>query len=185
MEFFLCDIGDLGNPDGVVDQECFNQYPLTRAPNAKDASAIDPNFPGRYYVDPPCRADDEVDQNVTDNFPEGAYNVKMRYTLPDIECEHCVLQMHYRESPKCLFLSSALKLPLALFTRVRALDAGRFLVDGNALRSFNRLTLLRQHNPCGRLHAHIIFSTHGDCIYYRFSVGFSEPLVLPPNSRPQ
>ena len=103
MEVFLCDIGDLDDPDGVVDQECFNKYPLTRAYNAEDASTIDPNFPGRYYVDPPCRAD-EVEQDVSNNIPANPYNIKMRYTLPDIECEHCVLQLHYRESLPSWFL---------------------------------------------------------------------------------
>eukprot|EP00903_Cladosiphon_okamuranus_P006095 g6005.t1 len=100
MEFFLCDTEDLVNPNGVVTQNCLNKYPLTRAYNRNDASAIDPNFPGRYYVDPPCRAD-EVDQDVSDNFPDGSYNIKMRYKLPDIECTHCVLQMHYLTGNRC------------------------------------------------------------------------------------
>ena len=98
IEFSLCDIGDLDDPDGEVDQECFNKYPLNRAYNKEDASAIDPDFSGRYHVDPPCRAD-EVEQDVSDNFPEASYNIKIRYTLPDIECELCVvLQMRYCES---------------------------------------------------------------------------------------
>lgn len=94
FEFRLCDVSS--DPDSVVTQECLNEYQLTRASNYNDASAIDPNYPGRYYLDPPCRAD-EVEQNVSDELPDGSYNVKMRYKLPDIECEHCVLQMHYRE----------------------------------------------------------------------------------------
>ena len=92
----MCDTKDLDDPDGVVTQECLNKYPLTRVYNANDASTIDPNYPGRYYTDPPCRKD-EVEQNVSDNIPANPYNVKMRYRLPDIECDHCVLQMHYRE----------------------------------------------------------------------------------------
>ncbi len=89
-------MNDLDDPDGVVTQECLNKYPLTREYNADDASVIDPNYPGRYYTDPPCRKD-EVEQNVSENIPANPYNVKMRYRLPDIECDHCVLQMHYRE----------------------------------------------------------------------------------------
>ena len=90
-----------------MDQECLNKYPLTRAYNASDASVIDPNYPGRYYTDPPCRAA-EVEQHVSNNFGSsylwngvayGTYTIKMRYKLPDIECEHCVLQMHRREYP--------------------------------------------------------------------------------------
>ncbi len=101
FEFFLCDINDLDDPDGVVTQECLNKYPLTRAPDAPGANAsspIDPDYPGRYYVDPPCRKV-EVGQNVSANMPDAAYSVKMPYLLPNIECEHCVLQMHYRKFP--------------------------------------------------------------------------------------
>lgn len=32
---------DLDNPDGLVDQECFNKYPPTRAYNINDGSTID------------------------------------------------------------------------------------------------------------------------------------------------
>lgn len=84
-----------------MDQECFNKHPLTRAFNAGDASTIDPDYPGRYYLDPPCRVD-EVEQHVSSNFDDDdyeTYTVKMRYMLPDIECEHCVLQMRWRECP--------------------------------------------------------------------------------------
>lgn len=97
FEYFICDTQDLDDPDGVVDQECLNKHPLNRAYNKNDASTIDPNYPGRYYLDPPCRRD-EVEQNVSNKFgAEGSQSVKMRYTLPDIECEHCVLQMHWCE----------------------------------------------------------------------------------------
>ncbi|CAM9926078.1 unnamed protein product, partial [Hapterophycus canaliculatus] len=81
-------------------QECFNRYPLTRAPDANAASPIDPNYPGRYYPDPPCRKD-ETEQNVSEWVPADPYNVRMRYLLPDIECEHCVLQMHYMSGDRC------------------------------------------------------------------------------------
>ena len=99
MEFFVCDANDLEDPDGVVTQECFNKHPLNRAPYTGTGSPIDPNYPGRYHVDPPCRKEEEVEQNITDIYrdSEEPYNIKMSYVLPDIECEHCVLQMHYRE----------------------------------------------------------------------------------------
>lgn len=99
MEFFLCDVEDLDDPDGVVTQECLNKHPLSRAPDIGSGSPIDPSYPGRYYLDPPCRRD-EVAQNISSNFMSDsyeAYNVKMRYVFPDIECEHCVLQTHYGE----------------------------------------------------------------------------------------
>ncbi|CAM9871103.1 unnamed protein product, partial [Scytosiphon promiscuus] len=100
LEFFICDTADLDDPDDVVTQECFNKYPLTRTPDANAASPIDPDYPGRYYMDPPCRKD-EVEQNVGVWVPQDPYNVRMRYLLPDIECEHCVLQMHYMSGDRC------------------------------------------------------------------------------------
>lgn len=84
------------DPDGVVTQECLNKHPLTRATDDGDASPIDPNFPGRYYIDPECR-ENETFQDLPPEAPEG-YNIRMRYVLPDIECDHCVMQMVYCES---------------------------------------------------------------------------------------
>ncbi|CAM9630656.1 unnamed protein product [Hapterophycus canaliculatus] len=96
LEFFICDTADLDDPDDVVTQECFNKYPLTRFPDPNAASPIDPKYPGRYYMDPPCRKD-ETEKNVGAWVPQDPYNVRMRYLLPDITCTHCVLQMHYGE----------------------------------------------------------------------------------------
>lgn len=95
MEFFICDTADLEDPDGVVTQECLNKYPLTRAPGDGVNSPIDPNHPGRYYVDPPCR------ENETEQYPEeeywragGGYTMTMNYQLPSgLTCDRCVLQM--------------------------------------------------------------------------------------------
>lgn len=103
MEFFLCDVQDLEDPDGVVTQECLNKHPLDRAPDAGDGSPIDLAYLGRYYMDPPCRKD-EVEQDVSSNFHDSTYTVRMRYLLPDIECEHCVMQMHYSEYCSSRFL---------------------------------------------------------------------------------
>lgn len=84
----------MADPDGLPTQECFNKHPLTRSPDDGGASPIDPNYPGRYYVDPECRAGEtEQDENTVEG-----YNIKMRYDLPeDLECDHCILQMVYCE----------------------------------------------------------------------------------------
>ena len=88
---------------GVPTQECFNRYPLTRAADDNLNSPIDPDYPGRYYVAPPCVAYETgqgINQNVDyDNGDDyERYDVKVRYNLPeDLECTHCILQMHYCE----------------------------------------------------------------------------------------
>lgn len=147
FEFFLCDTQDLDDPDGAVDQECFNKNPLTRAYNASDASIIDPNYEGRYHLDPPCRAAGEIEQNVSSNFdstreydgvPYGTYTVKMRYMLPDVECEHCVLQMRWRESP-CddvsgwSYLETFVRDTTTMFGWVSSAPRRRLIVDSNVL----------------------------------------------------
>eukprot|EP00752_Nemacystus_decipiens_P004741 g4320.t1 len=104
FEFFICDVNDLNDPDGVVTQECLNKHPLTRSPDTGSGSPIDPNYSGRYYVDPPCRQEEEVEQNVSENFVGeefDAHTIKMRYVLPEIVCDHCVLQMHYLTGHRC------------------------------------------------------------------------------------
>ena len=98
LEFFICNADDLRDgPDGVVTQGCFNMHPLDRADDDGDASPIDPNYKGRYYVDPPCVAS-ERDQSMV----PGAYAgdvVTARYQLPEgLTCERCVVQMVYCES---------------------------------------------------------------------------------------
>ncbi|CAN0012502.1 unnamed protein product, partial [Hapterophycus canaliculatus] len=100
LEFFLCDTSDLADPDGVVTQECLNKYPLTRAEGDGVNSPIDPNFPGRYYADPPCR-ENETDQEY-DWRAGGGYVLTMNYQLPeDLVCDRCVLQMWYFTGHKC------------------------------------------------------------------------------------
>lgn len=83
------------DPDGVLTQGCLNKHPLTRAAGDSVNSPIDPDFPGRYYVDPKCRAE-EVDQTKPDGAEDGQV-MHMRYQLPDITCERCILQMIYCE----------------------------------------------------------------------------------------
>ncbi|CAM9090943.1 unnamed protein product, partial [Laminaria digitata] len=102
IEFFLCCTSDMKNPSGVVTQSCFNKYPLDRAEDDSFNSPVDPNYPGRYYIDPPCRKD-ETDQ--TRPKLEGVLNdghvTHMRYKLPDISCDHAVLQMAYHSGKGC------------------------------------------------------------------------------------
>lgn len=91
----------------MVTQECFNKYPLTRAPGDgvdRGNSPIDPNHPGRYYADPPCR-ENETEQYEEEEYwrAAGGYVMTMNYQLPvDLTCERCVLQMWYCEC--CLSL---------------------------------------------------------------------------------
>lgn len=97
LEFFICNAADLAaGEDSVVTQECFNKYPLTRAADDGDASPIDPNYPGRYYVDPPCR-EDETDQTKLPGAEKGPVNTA-RYQLPEgLVCDRCTIQMIYCE----------------------------------------------------------------------------------------
>lgn len=85
--------------NSVPTQECFNQHPLNRAPGDDVNSPIDPDYPGRYYVDPPCRGNGSSPEVFQKRPPlsMGGYNMRMTYVLPDIECDHCVMQMVYRE----------------------------------------------------------------------------------------
>lgn len=98
IEMFICNADDLpGGPDGVVTQGCFNMYPLDRDPSDGDASPIDPNHPGRYFVDPPCRAA-ETDQSMPNGAQPGDV-VTGRFTLPaGLTCDRCILQMVYCKS---------------------------------------------------------------------------------------
>ncbi|CAM9420102.1 unnamed protein product [Ectocarpus sp. 6 AP-2014] len=100
LEFFICDTQDLDDPDDVATQECFNKYPLTRSEGDGVNSPIDPNYPGRYYADPPCR-ENETEQDY-DWRAGGGYVMTMNYDLPEnLVCEHCVLQMWYYTGHKC------------------------------------------------------------------------------------
>ncbi|CAM9761192.1 unnamed protein product [Ectocarpus fasciculatus] len=101
LEFFICNADEMEDPDGIPTQECFNEYPLTRAEGDDYNSPIDPDFPGRYYVDPTCRAEEgEVDQTKPEDAISGE-NMIMRYVLPDIECSHCIMQMVYHTGKTC------------------------------------------------------------------------------------
>ncbi|CAN0389856.1 unnamed protein product, partial [Ectocarpus fasciculatus] len=96
LEFFICNSADLYyGPTSKANQECFNMNPLTRAEGDDINSPIDPAYPGRYYVNPPCHAT-EHPEDLPDGAQEG-YVINMQYQLPEgLTCDHCVLQMvHY------------------------------------------------------------------------------------------
>lgn len=97
LEFFICNGEDLsGGPDSVVTQGCFNMHPLTRASDDGKASPIDPDYPGRYYVDPPCQQF-ETDQSMPAGAEPGPV-VTARYQLPEgLTCDRCIVQMVYCE----------------------------------------------------------------------------------------
>eukprot|EP00903_Cladosiphon_okamuranus_P005740 g5696.t1 len=106
VEMSICDTSDENlNPGGVPTQECFNQYPLIRDPD-DDSSPIDPNYPGRYYVQPRCRSNETdqdhglYDERMHDIY--GAYSMLMKYKLPEgLTCDQCVVQMHYLTGHVC------------------------------------------------------------------------------------
>lgn len=90
VEFFLCNADSLGE-GGVVTQECFNKYPLSRSTTVDSVRHIDPEHPGRYFMDPSC---------VSDQSGGGATAV---YDLPDgLSCERCVVQMIYYTGNSCM-----------------------------------------------------------------------------------
>lgn len=97
MEFFICNSNDQSDPDGVPTQSCFNKHPLTRTPGGDNESPIDPSYPGRYFVDPECRAS-ETNQDMPEGASVDGYVIHMKYDLPkDLTCERCILQMIYCE----------------------------------------------------------------------------------------
>eukprot|EP00752_Nemacystus_decipiens_P011645 g10338.t1 len=104
LELFLCDSDELADPNGVVTQSCFNMNPLDRADDDGDASRIDPNHRGRYYVDPACRAEDgtdPTDQTKVEGATDG-HVVTGRFKLPSgLTCSRCIVQMVYYTGNSC------------------------------------------------------------------------------------
>ncbi|CAM9309077.1 unnamed protein product [Ectocarpus sp. 8 AP-2014] len=100
VEFFICNADEMEDPDGIANQECFNNYPLTRAEGDDENSPIDPNYPGRYYVDPKCR-EGETDQTKPEGAQDG-YVIHASYQLPEgLTCDRCILQMNYYTGNSC------------------------------------------------------------------------------------
>ncbi|CAN0407335.1 unnamed protein product [Ectocarpus sp. 12 AP-2014] len=92
----------MDDPDGVVTQDCLNMYPLDRDETDWWNSPIDPDYPGRFFVNPECRGETgETDQTGRPMLNDGEVGLDNgyinvgRYHLPNIQCEHCVLQMKY------------------------------------------------------------------------------------------
>eukprot|EP00903_Cladosiphon_okamuranus_P008201 g7896.t1 len=102
LEVSVCDTSDSSlNPGGVPTQECFNKYPLDRDPS-DDSSPIDPNYSGRYYVQPRCQAQATVEQDHVDNLEMPGFRMLMKYKLPEgLTCTHCVVQIHYLTGHVC------------------------------------------------------------------------------------
>ncbi|CAM9637939.1 unnamed protein product [Ectocarpus sp. 4 AP-2014] len=102
VEYFLCDASN--DLDSVPKQSCFNEYPLDRADDDSFNSPVDPDYPGRYYIDPPCRGENnEVDQTrpeLEGVLMDGTVN-HMRYKLPEIETTHAILMMRYHSGAGC------------------------------------------------------------------------------------
>lgn len=101
IEAFICNAEELANgPDSVVTQGCFNIHPLNRAADDYEASPVDPNHPGRYFIGPPCVVA-EMDQAwARDELPSEL--VTARYQLPDgLVCSRCILQMVYYTGDRC------------------------------------------------------------------------------------
>ncbi|CAB1101487.1 unnamed protein product [Ectocarpus sp. CCAP 1310/34] len=102
IEYFLCDTADMDDPDGVVTQDCLNMHPLDRDETDWWNSPIDQEYPGRFFVNPDCRGgNEETDQSGRPVLTGGGLGLDKgyinngRYHLPNIQCEHCVLQMKY------------------------------------------------------------------------------------------
>ncbi|CAM9156066.1 unnamed protein product, partial [Ectocarpus sp. 12 AP-2014] len=101
IELNLCDASELEEDSEVTTHECLSKYPLDRAP-AEMEPPIDPVHPGRYFLDPPCRAA-ETDQSFDTSGAEAGDIVTMTYRLPPVlTCEQCVLQMMYYVSNACV-----------------------------------------------------------------------------------
>lgn len=72
------------------------KHQLERISKPGEKSTIDPNFPYRYYVEPVCEAEMNVDALVAGT------THKSLYKLPDgVECDHCVLQWYWVTGNSC------------------------------------------------------------------------------------
>lgn len=97
LEFFICDTDSVKDgEDKVMLRSCFNEYPLDRAKGDDENSPIDPNYPGRYIVEPECRGE-ETNYPKPEDAPSG-YIMRMNYMLPEnLTCKRCILLMVYCE----------------------------------------------------------------------------------------
>lgn len=140
-------------------------HQLNRAADDGGASPIDPSYPGRYIIDPPCRKDGEL--NPIPETPikhmETAYQFTGRWVLPeDLACTHCILQIHHSEQNNCFVLAECVS-SRAVFgcsvpqgcvrfflARMSVLYSPMFLAERKpTLNSFVRVSFLspRNHPP--------------------------------------
>jgi len=89
FEFYVCDKADLRDPAGPITQECLSRHRLRRSEHDPSPSPVDPRQPHRFYTVPQC------------TFGGKEMRMKMRYIVPDIECEHCVLQWYWVSANTC------------------------------------------------------------------------------------
>eukprot|EP00752_Nemacystus_decipiens_P016303 g14579.t1 len=102
IEMFLCDAADLpdGPEDSIVNQSCFNKYPLDRAGDDEGNSPVDPANRGRFILDPVCRAGETDQEMLPGAFPGDVATA--RFQLPQgVTCERCVIQMVYYTGNSC------------------------------------------------------------------------------------
>lgn len=91
FELFLCDTDEL-DASGVETQACFNAHQLLRSPNDDAPQPIDPNYPGRYYLEPACLYRQFEGPVAGDDYSAllNTYGgrVRARYILPaNVTCE--------------------------------------------------------------------------------------------------
>jgi len=91
----------MNDPDGVPKQSCFNKYPLNRAGDAADLQygPVDDEYPGRYFLDPPCRYGDTL-------VNERMFHFIQPRSGPESEFPHERAALHRVIQAFCMILSS-------------------------------------------------------------------------------
>eukprot|EP00041_Stephanoeca_diplocostata_P016952 m.336572 g.336572 ORF g.336572 m.336572 type:complete len:454 (-) comp20539_c0_seq3:6354-7715(-) len=114
MEMFLCDMSQVTTAEGVVTQECLNQYPLRRDPTDNAISPVDTRdgYEGRYYLEPVCAytqsggTREQYNTSLTGaaswSLQQPQSLIRAKYLLPEnLTCTHCVLQMWWITGNSC------------------------------------------------------------------------------------
>ena len=95
IELRLCD-------ETHVTQECLLKYePLERVRFEDDytysAQPIDPDYPGRFFLNPVCAFGQQSDRTYS------GYKMTGRFKLPEgVTCDHCVIQMWWVTANSCV-----------------------------------------------------------------------------------
>ena len=90
-----------------LSQDCLNANQLIRVARSDDVTPIDPAYPGRFYLDPPCDASrpleaDAYGYNYGNQLFGSGHAMRMSYQLPaNLTCENCVMQMYYMTANSC------------------------------------------------------------------------------------